>query len=77
MFRTDDSRVGPMALFSASGDCSLSGAYSGNGGGEYEYTLGSGAEIPDGGGTQCTDPSGNPCIGDPYHPDYVPGCVCQ
>jgi hypothetical protein len=77
MFRTDDSRVGAMALFSASGDCSLSGTYSGNGGGEYEYTLGSGAEIPDGGGTQCTDPSGNPCIGDPYHPDYVPGCVCQ
>lgn len=78
MFRTDDGRVGALALFSASGDCAISGTdYIGDGGGEYEYTFGSGVFIPNSGGSNCVDPSGNPCIGDPYHPDYVPGCVCQ
>jgi len=50
MFRTDDGRVGALALFMASGDCSSSGAYSGAGGGEYSYTLGSGIDSQPGNG---------------------------
>ena len=46
LFRTDDDRVGPFALFcNPSEDMINSGLdlyYSGNGGGDYQYTLGSG-----------------------------------
>lgn len=40
-FRTDDSRIGPFAVF-CNGNGDLSTIYSGSGGGDYEYTLGSG-----------------------------------
>lgn len=77
MFRTDDGRVGALALFTASGDCATSGSYSGDGGGEYSYTLGSGVNIPYSGGSVCTDPSGNPCSTNSLDPNYWPGCNCQ
>lgn len=79
MFRTDDGRVGAMALFIASGDCSSSGAYSGSGGGDYTYTVGSGEPptIPENGGTNCKDPYDQPCSPDNTHPDYKPGCSCE
>jgi hypothetical protein len=82
MFRTDDSRVGPLALFHVSGECY---AYSGDGGGEYAYTLGSGVEVlPSGSGDDkpskiiCRAPDGSTgCSDNPYHPDYISGCVCE
>jgi hypothetical protein len=82
MFRTDDGRVGPLALFHVSGDCY---AYSGDGGGEYAYTLGSGIEVlpgDDGDGQPprkiCTAPDGSTgCSDDPYDPNYVSGCICK
>jgi hypothetical protein len=78
MFRTDDSRVGAIALFMGSGDCSSTGVFSGAGGGEYSYTLGEGVELPDGGSsTTCTDPNEQPCNPDSQHPDYLPGCTCN
>lgn len=86
MFRTDDGRVGPLALFSASGDCSNSGAgFIGDGGGEYSYTLGSGVTVlPSGAGDDksskiiCTAPDGSTgCSDNPNHPDYVSGCFCE
>lgn len=42
LFRTDDDRVGPFALFCNPDIMSDILKYSGSGGGEYEYTLGSG-----------------------------------
>ena len=82
MFRTDDSRVGPLALFHVSGECY---AYSGDGGGEYAYTLGSGIEVlPSGAGDDkasrviCTAPDGSTgCSDNPYNDNYVSGCICE
>ena len=42
LFRTDDDRVGPFALFCNPENMNDILKYSGSGGGEYEYTLGSG-----------------------------------
>ena len=52
MFKTDDGRVGALALFVGSGNFDGSGSYIGDGGGEVDYTIGSGVTIPINGGSE-------------------------
>ena len=78
MFKTDDGRVGALALFVGSGNFDGSGSYIGDGGGEVDYTIGSGVAIPISGGSECFAPDGvTPCNPDSQHPDYISGCSCQ
>ena len=78
MFKTDDGRVGALALFVGSGNFDGSGSYIGDGGGEVDYTIGSGVTIPINGGSECFAPDGvTPCNPDSQHPDYISGCSCQ